>query len=469
MSRSRIIKVVALITLAVVGLIALCSPANSIVPVTSTEPGHTHGGEVPDLSTGLLLKSDRQPVSVVSGSDGAHEGAALARVRVFVHRGGGIPVARAKVILSNGWSAETGSDGWAVVTVTPGRYLVDVDRVALPKGLATTTLQGMPPPHYEVPEGYYGHVVNATAGQDVETRLRVFASATITGMVVDSAGAPLGGIHVRAQCRSIGLSGYSVDATTRVDGLYVLDGLLPNVYTIEAHSERGALPVRFEVQEGVAYTLDPLVVGGIGVVSGRVIDQDGTPCARVPVVAYVFEMSVPPGEIGFNLANTVQRVETSETGLFRLGSLPAGCLRVQVHPEGALIPDGEEARLASPPAPVTVDLRQKARVELGDVKVVRSRPFRLRLRVELDESAIRRINPTLPSTIRERVFIVRESELRDESKWEKLSIHDGRYLFRCETPSPPLRVIVRISGVPDRELRLDPKPFGVAEASVSYP
>ena len=427
-------------------------------------------GTTPEVSIGMVTDNDREVVSVGSGSNGASGGDAMGRVRVFVHTGDSMPVARAGVILNNGRSATTGDDGWVALDVPPGRYLVCVDREALPKGTTTSTLQGMPPPNYEVPAGYYSQVVHATAGQEVEARLRVFVSATITGMVVDEAGVPLSGIHVRAQCRAVGLSGLSVDAKTRVDGLYVLEGILPNVYTIEAHPERGGvLPVRFEVLEGVAYTLAPLVVGGNGVVTGRVVNQDGQPCAKVPVVAYASEDSVKPGEIGFNLSNAVGRVETSATGVFRLEGLPIGSLRIQVHPEGALVPDGDGSRLVRPPEALTVDLAHEIVAELGDVEVELSRPFRLRLQVDVDENAIRRVNPTLPSAIRERVYIVLESNLRDESKWEKLAKDDGRYLFRCETPSPSLCVIVRISGVPDRVIRFDPKPLDVVDASVSYP
>ena len=39
---------------------------------------------------------------------------------------------------------------------------------------------------------------------------------------------------------------------TRVDGVYMLEQLLPNVYTIAAHPAdgQGVIPLRFEVLEG---------------------------------------------------------------------------------------------------------------------------------------------------------------------------------------------------------------------------
>lgn len=426
-------------------------------------------GNVTPAAGGAETLTTREQVSTETPA--TKQLAELGKVRIFVGRQSRLPVADVTVRLNATHTAKTGRDGWAEFTVPPSTYLASIDPESLPKAVVPAALQTQQPPHYEVPDGYFGRVAKVAAGETVKLSLRVFGASRIVGLVTDHTGNPLANMHVRAQCRQAGLSGYAVDATTRADGVYMLEGILPGIFTIEVHTKtgEGVVPVRFEVLEGVSYSLEPLVVGGIGKIRGRVVDQDDQPLKDLPVVAWACEPEEHPGERGFGLSNVVGAATTKADGTFEMKELPAGLLKVQVHPEGTLTGDDEGTRLARVVQPATADLRKATSVDVGQFSAEVSRPFRLGLTVMLDEARIRAIDPTKPSSISVRVYLVPQTEFADPSKWRRLDEEKGRYSFRCETPHVPVNVIVRVMGIPDKVVTILPKPLDVVEMNIDYP
>ena len=98
-----------------------------------------------------------------------------------------------------------------------------------------------------------------------------------------------------------------------------------------------------------------------------------------------------------------------------------------------------------------------------------SRPYRLRLRVNLDEQLIRQIDPTLPKTLSPNVFIVNQIDQAGKSNRRRLREKDGVYSFRCETPHPAISVIVNVANLGEEVWTFIPDPSKTDELSVSYP
>ncbi|MEZ6036214.1 MAG: carboxypeptidase-like regulatory domain-containing protein [Planctomycetota bacterium] len=413
--------------------------------------------------------TERVPVDVDStGAATAQPAAAKSGiVRVRVRRDGGLAVPDCGVVLGRRAKGTTDADGQVDLSAPPGDHLVAIDMSRVPVGLSAA-LQDSTPPHYEVTNGFYPRRVHVVEGVVTEVELRVFTTSSITGMVVDRAGLPMADLHVRAQCRKVGLTGYAVDAKTREDGVFLLDGVLPSVYTIEVHPVAGAsaLPLRLEVAEATRHLLDPIVVGGDASVTGKVKDQDGAPVVGVPVVAYPRDGASGADEIGFNLANVLATARTDADGNFRLEGLPGATLNVQIHPEGCLVEDG--VRLSRPIDVLTVDTRRERQADLGVVTADVSRPFQLRIHIVAEETLTSTIGDAA-STVRERVFVVAEAEVGDETRWQPIWWNGTCYPYRCETPSGPICVIVRRQGSADRMLRIEPKPLTTEDIDVVYP
>jgi protocatechuate 3,4-dioxygenase beta subunit len=307
-------------------IVHVVDPAGvAIAGATVSAPLHVDtltdaGGEV--TLRGLKLRADVIDVSasgrasarvLIDAGDDAHRTMTRRIVlRPAVAIGGivldeaDLPVAEASVEVrsSSGWSDTTTSD-------PAGRWRLDGF------GVGTLTLEASSSKTIEVP---VPPVSLDGAGPRLDLVVRVERGATITGLTVDAAGAPVGEIGVRASSRS---------TVSDSRGRFSIERLAPGETTIDASSDRlGTEPRTVQLRRGGHADLRLVMVAST--LAGRVVDGHGAPIPNVGVSAD-----------GVNRAFVV----TDEQGEFDFGGVPPGEYRLSARRDGERVNEAAEPRV----------------------------------------------------------------------------------------------------------------------------
>ncbi|MFN7134928.1 MAG: carboxypeptidase regulatory-like domain-containing protein, partial [Myxococcales bacterium] len=130
--------------------------------------------------------------------------------------------------------------------------------------------------------------VELAVGEETRLEVALEAGEAISGTVLDSAGAPLGGAAVYARPKDPQRARDGDSATSAADGSFRLEGLRPGAYTVDVRHEG----FRSESLETKAPARDVTVVldrgGGL---RGTVLEEDGRPVAGVDVRANALDAS----------------------------------------------------------------------------------------------------------------------------------------------------------------------------------
>jgi hypothetical protein len=237
---------------------------------------------------------------------------------------------------------------------------------------------------------------NARRGQAQQTQQPVGPPGSVRGQVVSVTGEPLRKAEITL--RSVSRGGVNLpppggfSMTTDATGVFAFDGVPPGEYTVIA--QRNGY-VRQEVSpRGGARTAAPVVVApgqavtGVviklaphGVVTGKVVDEDGEAVARVSV-----QVQRERWQRGVRQLVSVSNDHTNDLGEYRVAGLPAGRYVVSataLRPSGGGIIErttntASESAYVTTYYPNVFDASQTAPVAVGSGQETRGIDFQLR-------------------------------------------------------------------------------------------
>lgn len=345
-----------------------------------------------------------------------------------------------------------------------------------------------------------------TAGADLDVGdLVVACDAIVEGVVVTAANV---GIEA-AVARIVPMPmGDAVNAPTDALGHFRTGPLKPGRYRANVdlrtaappHSSLAAPhPVFFEVRPDSLCALEPLVCGaGTAKAHGRVVDERGQPVDGLDVICTGArtEMWREQRVVVDQCDGTcvLLRARTDAKGDYHFAGLPAGAVDVQIggpypHP----IRPGQHP-LAQPGPLLRAELAADADVDLGCASVLRSHPYRLEGRIEIDPAwAKAHQNPQLVVRIAD---AGREADRRAFAKVSSTPLPtllarnsagtgfpdegivplraDGTFVFTCEATSDaqrrPRELWIRCRDSPEVAVHpITPKPDGDERATFRFP
>jgi hypothetical protein len=393
-----------------------------------------------------------------------------AMLRVRVYRTGDVAVPGARIETNEAVAGKprvlgvTDANGELAVVPRKGTWALRVAPDSLPPGVMPPAAQDREAPP-GTPDGYLGRTVRFDGSVDVVVALRCWQAATVTGVVVDGAGAPIAACPVWLQARGAGLAALSADTTTRADGVFVFDAVVPGAYSVHVHSAPLAapLPQRVDIAEGERVPLPPLVAGDAPVrVVGRLLDRGDRPFVGVDVVVS------PVDDDGTYRLEPIARAVTDAQGRFEL-RVQRARLKLQPHPGGSLLRHGDSERLQRPMQPVPLDTRIANDVDVGTLRGDRSVAFVLEVHVTTDEQRVRAADPTLPPRLRAPdVFVAAAADVNDERKWTRLEERDGAWRHVGEATGESVLLVVRRRGFAPLQRQVDATP-GTQRLALTYP
>jgi protocatechuate 3,4-dioxygenase beta subunit len=269
-------------------------------------PGRAPGVQVPAKEP---LRIVVQPSSAVEGRTVDPDGKPVAGADVAINPAGPTAMGRGYVMISTATMKETrsGDDGsFRIEDVAPG----------------TWELKASAPGHQNVELSS----LEVRAGQDLPgVEVVLTPAAVVEGRVLSPGSRPLARAEVQlVEPRKMGVQILlrPSRAATDGDGYYRLDGVAPGAHTFRAWRDGFRDAVRdLEVRSG-ENALDFSLEAGAEV-SGRVVDDDGTPVSAARVVLY-------EGYNSWELPNAVSRPD----GTFTLAGVPDGTYRIAAEKEG---------------------------------------------------------------------------------------------------------------------------------------
>ncbi len=369
--------------------------------------------------------------------------------------------------------------------VPVGQYAVVVVADSLPPGILAPFDQSCSDrARGPATKGYFAASVDVPSpGTRANVVVRVWKSIQVSGFVVTQSGRAVAGADVRLQAIRPGLESVHYDGRTDESGKYVLSDIAPGLYRAIAlstgddpacQSLSRPVPIDVAIVDGCGSSVVPnLVLGGRVTVRGRVLDQDDHGYGNGVVIAYV---ATPVGSnvTPHNWNSELQRAVTAEDGTFTLAEMPDAEVIVQVEPEGYV--GGRELagnRLVDFAPLRRLDLARAGRfVQLGDLRVDVSRPFRVSGRLTRDgaESAdsARPCDLVIEVVPRSGFANSRLARGRPAPVSTMVVPKDaGTFAWACETPFPTVELRVRRhGGEVVRVLTFDPVPDTAAEAIV---
>ena len=225
-------------------------------------------------------------------------------------------------------TATTASDGSYEVQVVPGEVLVEAQ---VGEASARTRLVGVAP------------------GQEYEAIIVLDASASISGVVVSSDGAPVDGAEVQVVIRDRIKEISARTTKTDQDGRFRIDSMTPGLAEIEAHSaQHGTSPAVVEYIASAQSIDVRLVLEGETFLTGVVVDGTGRPINAATVSCQKASSKMPPvktetdaeGAFRCAVSSGPHRVEASKADFGSMRSdvveAPANDLRLQLAAPGGV-------------------------------------------------------------------------------------------------------------------------------------
>jgi hypothetical protein len=450
----------------------------------------------PDIKPAPLSPPTRsERVEEASPEPEQHDPAPIAqpctgRVVVVATTDGGEPVEGVRVSLRGRSSPSALSDerGRAEFhNVAIGQYWVEIDPESLPPGVLPPIRQHVRA-NTEMPGAYRTDVDVTPAALEQEVRIQLWRAGRIDGYVLGPAGEPVEAALVAAQ--STIDSGQSVRGFSADDGYYALEAP-PGIYWMQVFTDPNDTPpgpggvryedlgppppLPFELGPNQAVRLNLVLGGGACFVTGRVVDERGDPFVGLSVLAY-YRNEPDDGLPRMTWGNRAGQDVTDSNGEYTLQGLYSAPIAIQVAPEGYLprTPIGSN-QLARPVDTIELDLRTESEARAPERVALRSRPFHVTGRIELDPTWAKR-HAVEPDDLTMSIGRpLRWQEPSDDPRapqrvFSDLDIaKDGSYAWACETPSEAVVVRVVSNHGPSVELRIDPVPDTSIVVPIPFP
>lgn len=283
-------------------------------------------------------------------------------------------------------TATTDQDGvFAFSGLSLGSYMLRIVPDSLPSGVLAPRRQGMCAPG-GIGLTEFSHCFEIEQHHiDIERNIVLASCVSVSGRVMDSAGQPFAGVHVRFSGAESQNSASSFDCLTDVDGAYEIDcvgsglgDLWVRVYLPPGHSAEG-----LNAPETARINLDPtqayrrihdlIFTHGDASLFGRLVDQYGE---GVPFAGMLVYRTIPDSIRLWRIRSFL----TDKDGTFRVDTLPDGPCFLQV---------GVEWAKARPyvwhgkPPTLGVALDSGSALSLGEIVVSRELDFWVNGRVEI--------------------------------------------------------------------------------------
>jgi hypothetical protein len=217
-------------------------------------------------------------------------------------------------------------------------------------------------------------------------------TGTVDGKALNSiSGEPIGKVQVLLQPRNGGPQGVTYVAVTDGNGHFLMGEVEPGEYTISATRQNFMLkgpgasgaplpPVRVERGQTVRDVAIPMAP--LGVIAGRVMDEDGDPIRGAVVRAMQYSYVAAKRQL-----RNVQQTTANDKGEFRLWGLRPGTFYLQAirrTDQMNIGPPGEQTRGRQPTAPAptyyptATDAAHAAPIEVSTGALLRGIDIRLR-------------------------------------------------------------------------------------------
>lgn len=378
----------------------------------------------------------------------------------------------------------TSSDPARFGGLEPGSYQVAIEPGSLAAGWVPAHPEGWSVDPSDPPTSK----LELTAGGEREISLLVRASAQLFGTIYGPDGIPVpyATVRLHGTGRYVGRAS-SVDVDADEGGGYFVE-LTPGKYMVHAmpgpsghhplalgpaglspsqspiHGMTKPLPRWQVLDAGESVRHDIHFGAGRAVIRGRVVDGNGEPVPGLRTLVYPHGEAVEgdgtPIHMGW--AVSVRGVDTDPDGRFVLDGLEAARYGIQTGLMGAYTPKARPGAnvLGDWPEPVYVRVGDGEEVDVGEIRVWRSRPFVARGRVVSLTGRHYAWETVQPSGWRRRTR---------ESSYPLEVAADGSFSWHVETPEGPVRMRALAAGRVIHEETFHPEPDGEEWREIRVP
>jgi hypothetical protein len=352
----------------------------------------------------------------------------------------------------------TDRGGRADVELPPGRYRIEVEPATLPHAVLAPYAQDLDAPGTWA-KGLGPTIVDLKTEERRDVVIHCRPAGIVRGRVVLAGGRPVVGAMVRLQGqRAEYLPSMCFDATTDFAGRFEMRDVYPADYRVQVfliecddvavRSIPSPIPFVFTMKSGGEHVVPDIVVSiGECTIRGRFVDENGVPLEGVVVACY-------PARLDGGVPNSLPfgHATTDLGGRFEFRALPPERVRIAApadyHPTMPVL----ERKAANFLDPIVVDLGGAQLIDVGDVRLDRSRPLIVRGVVLLDPEFVRLTNRSFRDLVLE---IGPEPGFVIPADWPRRApFHLGRIAldpqtgaFECavETPHPPVVLELRLA------------------------
>jgi hypothetical protein len=354
--------------------------------------------------------------------------------------------------------ATTDRGGLAELVLPPARYRIEVDPATLPRSVLAPYAQELAAPGTWA-AGLGPTIVDLQSEEHRDVVIVCRTAGIVRGRVVLADGRPVIGARVRLQGqRADYLPSVCSDATTDFAGRFEMRDVYPADYRVQVflvecedvfvRSIPSPVPTDFTMGSGGEHVVPDIVVPiGECTIRGRFVDESGAPFEGLLVACF-------PARLDGGVPNALPfgQVTTDFDGRFEFRALPRERVRISApadyHPRMPVL----ERKAASFLDPIFVDLGIAQAVDVGDLRLDRSRPLIVRGVVQLDPEFVRLTNRTFGDLVLEcgpePGFVIPVEWPRRVAAHESRVAIDpqtGAFEFAVETPHPPLLIELRLA------------------------
>lgn len=371
-----------------------------------------------------------------------------------------------------------------------GRYVFELNNDSIPDSLSRAGSSNTSGPNFPG-VSRSGYSVDVFDGSTVELWLQ--ESRFLRGHVVDADGAYLGGVEVQISAAIPGLESVSESTVTDDRGYFELNGLYPILYSLRLTGWGSALEKsRVPIPPPQIVSLEERSVDDAWIalrpgpysVSGRVLDEAGSPFPGLSVLAY-YSTPAPEDSDGqvptyrYTMADCAMVTRTDSKGRFRFLGLLDHPMRVQIAPNAAGSGSHSPRLITRGPDVIEMDFSTITgrHLVLEDVSLTRSHTFEVTGSLELTAERYEGQRLRTGSMVIEASFA--QPREPDSSAWGTQLIpyvdydrKSGRFTVSCDTPNGEIVLKVFPYGREElaRKYRYLPFPDGsMTEQVLTYP